>query len=109
MKYTQDPKNAKEVVLSAAFNDFDEFLMSYATDISGGGLFIETDKLLPLGSKIRLHFTLASSRIPILEGYGEVVSIQREDQENVGGMAIKFFDLSEKSRQLLSRLVKNFL
>ncbi len=109
MKYTQNPKDAKEVVLSAAFNDFDEFLMSYSTDIQGGGLFIEADKLLPLGSKVRLYFTLASSRIPILEGYGEVVSIQREDQENVGGMAIKFFDLSEKSRQLLSRLVKNFL
>lgn len=83
--------------------------MSYATDIPGGGLFIVTDKILPLGSKVRLYFTLESSRIPILEGYGEIISVQREDQENVGGMAIKFFDLNEKSRQLLSRLVKNFL
>lgn len=109
LKYTQDPKDSKEIVVSAAFNDFDEFLMSYAKDVPGGGLFLQTDKLLPLGTKVRVHFTLKSTRIPIVEGYGEVVSHQREDQESVGGMVIKFFNLHEKSKQLLSRLVDNFL
>ena len=109
MKYTKDPKSAKEIVVSAAFSDFDEFLMSYTNDIPGGGLFLETNKPVPLGSKVRLYFTLRSSRIPILEGEGEIVSIQREDQESVGGMVVKFFNLSDKSKQLLSRLVRNFL
>ncbi|HBQ21218.1 MAG TPA: hypothetical protein DD708_04710 [Deltaproteobacteria bacterium] len=111
LKYTQDPttEGSKGVVVNAAFNDFDEFLMSYTSDIPGGGLFLQTNQVLPLGSKVRLYFTLKSSRIPILEGYGEVVSHQREDQESVGGMVVKFFNLHEKSKQLLSRLVENFL
>ncbi len=109
LKYTQDPKGAKEIVMSTAFNDFDEFLMSYTSDIPGGGLFIQTDNTLPLGTKLRLYFTLRSSRIPILEGFGEIVSVEREDQESVGGMVVKFFNLNEKSKQLLSRLVDNFL
>lgn len=109
LKYTQDPKDAKEIVMSAAFNDFDEFLMSYTSDIPGGGLFLQTDQTLPLGTKLRLYFTLRSSRIPILEGHGEIISVEREDQESVGGMVVKFFNLNEKSKQLLSRLVENFL
>ena len=109
LKYTHDPKDAKEVVISAAFADFDEFLMAYASEVPGGGLFLETDQLLPLGSKVRLYFTLEASRIPILEGEGEIISIQREDQESVGGIVVKFFHLNDKSKQLLSRLVKNFL
>ena len=109
LKYTQDPKDAKEIVVSAAFNDFDEFLMSYTSDVPGGGLFLQTTQALPLGSKVRLYFTLKAPGIPILEGYGEIVSHQREDQENVGGMVVKFFNLQEKSKQLLSRLVENFL
>lgn len=109
LKYTQDPKDSKEIVVSAAFNDFDEFLLSYTKDVPGGGLFLQTDQHLPLGTKVRLYFTLKNSRIPIIEGHGEVVSRQREDQESVGGMVIKFFNLHEKSKQLLSRLVENFL
>lgn len=97
------------MVVSAAFNDFDEFLVSYTQDVPGGGLFLQTDSPLPLGSKVRLNFTLKASGISILEGQGEVVSVEREDQESVGGMVIKFFSLSDKSKQLLSRLVKNFL
>ena len=83
--------------------------MSYNNDVPGGGLFITTDKIVPLGSKVRLHFTLRSSRIPIIEGKGEVISIEREDQESVGGMVIKFYSLDEKSKKLLTRLVRNFL
>lgn len=83
--------------------------MSYMNEIPGGGLFLETDQTLPLGSKVRLYFTLRSSRIPILEGEGEIISIEREDQENVGGMVVKFFSLDEKSKNLLTRLIKNFL
>ncbi|OGQ18357.1 MAG: hypothetical protein A3B70_05250 [Deltaproteobacteria bacterium RIFCSPHIGHO2_02_FULL_40_11] len=109
LKYQQDPKGAREVVVSAAFNDFDEFLISYTNDVPGGGLFVQTKDALPLGTKVRLYFTLKSSRVPILEGYGEVISVEREDQESVGGMVVKFFDLSEKSKALISRLVSNFL
>lgn len=109
LNYTKDPRNAREIVISSAFTDFDEFLMSYMNEIPGGGLFLETDQTLPLGSKVRLYFTLRSSRIPILEGEGEVISVEREDQENVGGMVVKFFSLDEKSKNLLTRLIKNFL
>lgn len=109
LKCTKDLREAKEVVISAAFNDFDEFLMSYLNDVPGGGLFLETNRILPLGSKVNLHFTLRSSRVPILEGKGEIISIEREDQENVGGIVVKFFSLDDKSKKLLTRLVKNFL
>ena len=109
LKYSKDPKAAKEVLVSAAFADFDEFLMSYTNDVPGGGLFVETTNSPPLGSRVRLYFTLKESKLPILEGEGEVVSVQREDQESVGGMVIKFFNLNDKSKQLLNRLIKNFL
>lgn len=83
--------------------------MAYTQDVPGGGLFLHTENPLPLGSKVRLNFTLKTSGISILEGQGEVVSVEREDQESVGGMVIKFFSLSDKSKTLLSRLIKNFL
>jgi len=109
LKYQQDPKGAKEIVVSAAFNDFDEFLISYTNDVPGGGLFVKTDQTLPLGTKVRLYFTLKSSGVPILEGQGEVIAMEREDQESVGGMVIKFFNLHKKSKILLTRLIDNFL
>lgn len=84
-------------------------MVAYTQDVPGGGLFLQTESPLPLGLKVRLNFTLKASGISILEGQGEVVSVEREDLESVGGMVIKFFNLSDKSKKLLSRLVKNFL
>ncbi|MBI4040629.1 MAG: PilZ domain-containing protein [Deltaproteobacteria bacterium] len=111
LKHSHETKKlaGNEIVVNAAFNDFDEFLMSYVSDVPGGGLFVKTTKALPLGSRVRLFFTLKDSRVPILEGDGEIISVEREDLESVGGMVIKFYNLNEKSKALLSRLVKNFL
>ena len=103
------PTNSREVVVSASFNDFDEFLLSYMTDVPGGGIFLETEQKLPLGTKVRLDVTFSGNNHRIIEGYGEVIRLQREDDENVSGMVIKFLDLQEKSKLLLSRLVENYL
>ncbi|MBI2608482.1 MAG: PilZ domain-containing protein [Deltaproteobacteria bacterium] len=97
------------LLIRAEFCDFDEFVLAYTPDIEGGGIFLETPNLVPPRTKINIEFSITSTQLKIVEGLGEVVQVVKPAPETVGGIFIRFLDLKEKSKKLLSKLSESYI
>lgn len=95
----------------------DIFLYAYITDISSLGIFIETDKPLPVGTSIALGFTPAHLQdeegAPLesppqrLELAGEVVwNTSGQVNPDKPGMGVRFHHTSPKTRARLLEIVR---
>jgi uncharacterized protein (TIGR02266 family) len=81
-----------------------EFPASSA-NLSAGGVFLETDHRLPVGTRVRLRF-----EVPIIAKYpiraeAEVVWVRAEAPR---GVAVRFVDISDDDRALLGELSESF-
>lgn len=81
-----------------------EFNASSA-NLSAGGVFLETERRLPPGTRVRLRFT-----VPIIAKYpiraeGEVVWVGGDQQR---GLAVRFVEIGEEDRALLGELAEQF-
>ena len=84
------------------------FVKAYTKDISGGGLYIKTDKPLEIGEEFSLKL-----QIPDVE---EALQIkcqvvwareQTEDpKEKPTGMGVKFCEMTEKDTEILNNCLK---
>lgn len=74
------------------------FIYFYSTDISLGGLFLESDIPLKLGTQVSLSFSLREGGLPI-HTQGEVVRLERESGGNLPmiGVGIQFVSLTPES------------
>lgn len=84
----------------------DSFKSDYTTDISGGGLFIQTHAPLLIGTEMELK--IAFPRIPkFIEIKGVVVWINENPTSNKPpGMGIKFIGLKEEDRRFIDSLAQ---
>ena len=82
------------------------FLADYALNISKGGIFIETDKPLPLGSSVDFQLLFPDALKPV-KGTGEVVRIAAGNDEP-SGMGIRFKDLSPEGMAIVEKIFKDF-
>lgn len=74
-----------------------------SVNLSAGGVFLDTDRRLPVGTRLHLVFT-----VPIIAKYpiraeGEVVWLGSADRS---GLAIRFVDISDDDRALLAELAE---
>jgi type IV pilus assembly protein PilZ len=79
------------------------FVSNYVTNLSKGGVFIQTDDPLPLQSQINLTFTLPEFNIKI-EAKGKVTwtyDIKKGTSTIIPGMGIRFTDLTAKHKALI--------
>lgn len=79
------------------------FVSNYVTNLSKGGVFIQTEDPLPIQSQINLTFTLPEVNIKI-EAKGKVTwtyDIKRGTSTVISGMGIKFTDLTAKHKALI--------
>lgn len=70
-------------------------------NLSAGGVFLDTDRRIPVGTRVKLRFT-----VPIIAKYpiraeGEVVWVGGEVPP---GLAVRFTKISEDDRTLLGEL-----
>jgi molecular chaperone DnaK len=89
--------------------DVEQFIESYATNISTGGIFIQSRKLYPKGTLLKFEVQLKSGQ-PVLRGRGLVVW-KREPalpgaKPQVPGMGVKFLQLDPRSAELVKRMVQ---
>ena len=75
-----------------------------SVNVSAGGMFLESEQKLPVGTRLRLKFS-----VPIIAKYpfraeGEVVWLEGTAQ----GLAIRFTDISDDDRSLLGELAENY-
>jgi len=92
--------------LPVAYRTVGSFLTDWATNISRGGLFINTRKPLPVGSEVKLIIQLPGAEAPF-DVTGRVTRVAEWDnRSNVApGMGIEFTDLEGAKRDRLAALV----
>jgi hypothetical protein len=89
------------LTINKEFDSFDQFIDEYVTNISRTGAFIKTDNPLPIGTEVKLHFTVIMDDIETIEGIGKVVRVE----QNPPGMGVVFERLESYSQALLEKLL----
>ncbi len=91
----------KRVTINHEFENVDQFIMEYVTNISRSGVFIRSKDPLPVGTKVNLRFTVIMSEIETIEGIGEVVRVSKDPP----GMGVAFVELSSYSQNLIEKMI----
>jgi len=89
------------VSLQIAYKTDSTFITDYTDDVSQGGAFIVTEKMLPMGSTVPLKVKVPGSLLP-LKLMGVVCWTKRGPQ---GGMGVKFVFDSERQKKKVETLV----
>jgi uncharacterized protein (TIGR02266 family) len=74
--------------------------------VSLGGIFLESDIPLKLGTRVFLSFTLKEGELPI-RSTAQVVRVEREPNESlpVVGMGVQFVDLPEEAKKKIQEYI----
>ncbi len=83
------------------------FFFGHARNLSAGGMFIQTTNPKPLGTQVRLVFTL-HRELPPVECAAEVVWVQpfNARARTPPGMGLKFTEIDEKSTARIEAYLK---
>ena len=93
--------------INREFHSLEEFLREYAMNVSARGAFIRTTDPLPVGTKVRLKFTVILDTFETIEGVGRVVHSIEPGQAEHPGIGVVFTSLTERSRDVLTKLFVN--
>ena len=102
----EDPRVDVHIRVDAFTRDL--FVSNYMTNISRGGLFIQTEYPLPISSGIHLKFTLPEINMEI-ESDGKVIwtyDIKKGTGRITPGMGIKFINMTSEQMNLLENYIK---
>lgn len=99
---TNDQRRAVRVSVNEEYARIEDFLAEYVTNISETGLFLRSREILPVGTHVRLRFSIMLDDFETIEGEGEVVRIV--DDEEGRGMGVRFTHLTDATRELLLEL-----
>ena len=92
--------------IPVAYRSVGSFLSDWATNISQGGLFINTRKPLPVGTPVTIIVQLPGAKFPC-ELAGRVTRITEFDNKAnmVPGMGIEFTEVDEDKRKQIESFV----
>jgi uncharacterized protein (TIGR02266 family) len=93
--------------LLVAYRTVDGFITDWATNISKGGVFINSRSPLPVGTTVRLIISLPDTAFPFdLTGKVTRVSEYSNSVNEAPGMGIEFVDVDEDKRVRIERFVE---
>lgn len=89
------------------FRSASAFLIAYSVNLSRGGLFLETQHDLPIGTPLELSFAIPGSGTVGLGGH---VAWRRgpESAEGPAGLGVEFHDINAALSQVIDRLVGDY-
>ena len=91
-----------------AYRSTGTFLVAYSVNLSKGGLFLETEMPLAIGSPIQLELEVPT--IGLLTVVGKVAWLRELNPEGLPqGMGVQFHSLDENYGHAIDELVKNFV
>ncbi len=97
------------LLVRVRYENIEEFIFHFATNISPGGMFLQSRKPHPKGTILRFQIRLKGGRT-VLRGRGEVTWSRPPSstgkQLQVPGMGVKFLQLDEESKNLV-RVVRD--
>jgi type IV pilus assembly protein PilZ len=92
--------------IPVAYRSVGSFLTDWATDISQGGLFINTRKPLAVGTAVKILVQLPGASFPFhLEGRVTRVTDHDNPANVVPGMAVEFTGMDEEKRREIESFV----
>jgi uncharacterized protein (TIGR02266 family) len=99
----QAPRLEHELLV--AYKTVDGFITDWATNISRGGIFINTPNPLAVGTTVRLIISLPDAAFPF-DLSGRVTRVNEVNNPNqVPGMGIEFVGIDDEKRERIQRLV----
>lgn len=108
------PRDSRRVPIATKvafkFERFSGFISEYSANISPTGMYITTNQPEPPGSVLDFEFQLGDG-FEIIQGKGEVVWTRAvaEGPGRPAGMGIRFLELSEGSKELIYRIVDQYV
>lgn len=109
MKARENQRRATRLhhAIPVAYKSVGSFLSDWATNISHGGLFINTRKPLPVGTTVRILIQLPGASFPC-ELAGRVTRVAEFDNHAnmVPGMGIEFTGLEDGRRREIDAFVE---
>ena len=88
------------------YETMEEFYSDYTSNLSLGGMFIKTDRPLPVGTELRVHFMLPEGDGSVT-AEGVVMHNTLDDEDaDIEGMGIEFNRLNDDARKLIESAVE---
>ncbi len=112
--YSNIPRDSRRVPLATKvafkFERFSGFISEFSSNISPTGMYITTKTPEPPGSMLDFEFRLGDG-FEIIQGKGEVVWTRAiaEGPNRPPGMGIRFLELGEGSKELIYRIVDQYI
>lgn len=93
--------------IPVAYRSVGSFLSDWATNISNGGMFINTRKPLPVGTAVKILVQIPGASFPCMLG-GRVTRVAAFDNKTnmVPGMAVEFTEVDEPMRRDIAAFVE---
>ncbi len=94
--------------IPVAYRTVGSFLTDWATNISQGGLFINTRKPMPVGSDVKIIVQLPGAAFPF-DMTGRVTRIEAVGNKTnaAPGMAVEFTELDRAKRERIEAFVQD--
>lgn len=86
------------------YEKVDDFLADYSSNLSLGGMFIQTDDPLAVGTRFRLRLRLPDRPKPV-EAYAEVRWVVPTGGRGTAGMGVQFEDLAPADLKAVEQLL----
>jgi len=97
------------VALEVRYATATAFLVAYTTNLSKGGLFLETPTPLPVGSEITLTISAPHATEPmVVAGRVAWVRDQSDPEGHPVGMGVQFAELEERYGAVIDHIVSRF-
>jgi uncharacterized protein (TIGR02266 family) len=98
------------VRINVEYEDTADFLTDYTANVSIGGMFIETEEPLAVGTHFRLRFTVPS-RVKPIDTIAEVRWAQPRTQRSTlnPGMGVRFQELSNADFDAVQEMLVDWI
>jgi uncharacterized protein (TIGR02266 family) len=100
------PRHA--VTLAVRFRTSQDFVLEHASNISRGGIFIQTDDPPPLDTAVQVELQLPDDPVPVTTN-GVVVHRQLAVGGKTPGAGVQFVDSSDPFRERIDRYMDSLL
>jgi uncharacterized protein (TIGR02266 family) len=95
------------LALEVEYRNAGAFLVAYSTNLSKGGMFVETEEPLPVGTEVAMRFAIpGAASIEVVGVVAWVHAWRTEVQPR--GMGIRFDHLEEHHGEAIDRIVSGF-
>ena len=94
--------------MKVGYRTVGSFITDYILNISRGGIFITSQKPLPIGTRVRLVFSLPDFPLPFdLAGEVRWVNPVGHGSHAAPGMGVMFSNLDDNTRKRIERFIKH--